>query len=87
MQKKKKNRQNACNQMTCAYLYAYIRVITKTDPKQSIKKSILTLEIYEDIWKVILLKDICFSSAISFFSKCFQLKYSRNLFKVERNTI
>ena len=67
--------------MTCAYLYAYIRVIGKTDPKQYNKKSISTFKINEDIWKVILLKDICFSSAISFFSECFQLKYSRNLLR------
>ena len=30
--------------------------------------------------RIILLEEICFSSAVSAFSKCFHIKYSRNLF-------
>ena len=30
--------------------------------------------------RIILLEEICFPSVISVFSKCFQIKYSRNLF-------
>ena len=52
-------------------------MIGKTDQIQYNKKSN-----FDDHNKrrIILLEEICFPSAISVFSKCFQIKYSRNLF-------
>ena len=36
--------------------------------------------------RIILVKDLGFPSAISVFSKCFQIKYSRNLFESKYNS-
>ena len=63
--------------MTCVYLYAQIRVIGKTDPIQYNKK--INFDVHNKR-RIILLEEICFPSAISVFSKLFQIKYSRNLF-------
>ena len=63
--------------MTCVYLYAQIRVIGKTDQIQCYKK--INFDVYNKR-RIILVEEIWFPSAISVFSKCFQIKYSRNLF-------
>ena len=63
--------------MTCVYLYAQIRAIGHTDPIQYNKK--INFDVHNKR-RIIRLEEICFPSAISIFSKRFQLKYSRNLF-------
>ena len=63
--------------MTCVYLYAQIRVIGKTDLIQYNKK--INFDDHNKR-KIILVEEICFPSAVSAFSKCIQIKYSRNLF-------
>ena len=62
--------------MTCVFLYAYIRVIGKTDLMQYNKK--INFDVHNKR-RIILLKEICFPFAISVFSKCFEIKHSRNL--------
>ena len=63
--------------MTCVYLYAHIRVIGKTDLMQYNKK--INFDVHNKR-RIILLEEICFPFAISVFSKCFEIKHSRNLF-------
>ena len=63
--------------MTCIYLYAYISMIGKTDTIQYNKK--INFDVHNKR-RIILVEEICFPYAISVFSKCFQIKYSRNLF-------
>ena len=69
--------------MTCVYLYAEIRVIGKMDPIQYNKK--INFDVHNKR-KIILVKEIYFPSAVSVFSKCFQIKYSRNLFGSKYNS-
>ena len=62
--------------MTCVYLYAYIRVIDKTDQILYNKK--INFDVHNKR-RIIPLEKICFPFAISVFSKCFEIKHSRNL--------
>ena len=58
--------------MTCVYLYAYIRVIGLQYNKK------INFDVHNKR-RIILLEEICFPFAISVFSKCFEIKHSRNL--------
>ena len=58
--------------MTCVYLYAYIRVIGLQYNKKN------NFDVYNKR-RIILLEEICFPFAIIVFSKCFEIKHSRNV--------
>ena len=62
--------------MICLYLYAYTHVIGKTDLLQYNKK--INFDVHNKR-RIILLEEICFPFTISVFSKCFEIKHSRNL--------
>ena len=64
--------------MKCVYFYAYIRVIGKTDLIQYNKK--INFDVHNKR-RIIPLEEICFPFAISVFSKCFEIKHSRNLLR------
>ena len=70
--------------MTCVNLYPFIWVIGNTDQIQHNKKLISTFKVNLE---VIFLEEICFPSAISVFSECFQIKYFRNLSGSKYHTI
>ena len=69
--------------MTCVYLYACIWVIGKTDLMQYNKK--INFDVHNKP-RIILLKESCLPFAISVFSKCFQIKHSRNLLGSKYNS-
>ena len=49
-------------------------------------KTIININFHiNGIWRVTLLEEICFPSAISFFSEYFQLKYFQNLLELKYN--
>ena len=65
-----------------AYIYTHkYRMIVKTDLIQYTKKSISTFKIYKAHFSY---KRSAFLQWLVLFSECFQLKYSRNLLRVEK---
>ena len=65
------------NDMRCVYLYAYIRVIGKTNPIHYMKKIDFDVK---DLWRVIFF-------SISFFYERYQLEYSQNLLRSKYDLI